>query len=108
LVLLVVAPPALVLAAAGALLGSPSGEVFGALALAAAAWLLEARALAPWVRHHRAPAAWAWSLPLAGALYAAMTATSAWLDATGRGVRWKDRSYAGGEVGEGSADPEAS
>ncbi len=35
----------------------------------------------------------AWTLPLAGVLYGGMTMTSAWRHLSGRGARWKGRSY---------------
>lgn len=62
-------------------------------ALAAAAWLALAAAYMPVVRFYRLPLAWAATLPLAGALFLAMT----WSSAIGywRGTRasWKSRTY---------------
>jgi hopene-associated glycosyltransferase HpnB len=62
-------------------------------ALATGAWLALAAAYAPIVRFYRLPLAWAATLPLAGALFLAMT----WSSAIGywRGTRasWKSRSY---------------
>ncbi len=94
LVLLVAAPPFVAAAAAGRLVAGPAAPpALVALVAALAAWALEARALAPAVRHHRAPIAWAATLPFAGILYALMTAHAAWRHHTGRGGAWKGRSY---------------
>ncbi len=94
LALLVVAPPFVAAAAAARLAagGAPPGAAI-ALVAGIAAWALESRALAPAVRHHRAPIAWSATLPFAGILYALMTAHAAWRHHTGRGGAWKGRSY---------------
>jgi hopene-associated glycosyltransferase HpnB len=68
-----------------------------AIALAAigfaVAWLLQAVVLWPSVRHHRAGFVFAWTLPFAAALYAAMTASSAWSYLRGSTSRWRGREY---------------
>ena len=68
-----------------------------AIALAAigfaVAWLLQAVVLWPSVRHHRAGFVFAWTLPFAAALYATMTASSAWSYLRGSTSRWRGREY---------------
>lgn len=94
LLLVVVAPPLHVVAAATVLAWngvSRSGVLV--LVLGALSWSLEALALRPAVRHHRIGGQWAWTLPLAGLLYGAMTLSSAVDHWRGRGSRWKGRSY---------------
>jgi hypothetical protein len=96
LLLLVVAPPVHVAAALGLLTtGGESSLAVAILGLGALTWALEARALLPAVRHHRVPAPWAFTLPLAGLFYAAMTLGSAIDHWRGRGSRWKGRTYPG-------------
>jgi hopene-associated glycosyltransferase HpnB len=72
------------------------------LVWAVVAWVLQARALLPSVRHHRVPAGFSLTLPLAGLLYGLMTLSSAWSHLIGRGQKWKGRSYRGsGNPGTG-------
>lgn len=68
---------------------------------ASLAWLLQARALLPSVRHHRVPAAYCLTLPLAAGLYGLMTCTSAWSHISGRGQLWKGRFYSEPDGREG-------
>lgn len=71
----------------------------GDAALAAAgavSWGLSARAYGPTLRLYGQPAVWALTLPVAGALYLAMTVASAWNHAQGRGGAWKGRVYPAG------------
>ena len=84
-----------------ALTGEAAERLLGLAALAAmmlAYW--------PTVRFYGLPAAWVVTLPAAGALFLAMT----WSSAIGywRGVRarWKGRDYAVADAGAGSADAE--
>jgi hypothetical protein len=81
------APPAAVAAAAA---GGVAGRT---AALGLVAWAALAAAYWPTVRFYRLPAWWALTLPAAGALFLAMT----WSSALGywRGTRatWKNRSY---------------
>jgi hopene-associated glycosyltransferase HpnB len=94
LLLFVGSPP---FVAAAVLFQATAGETsifeLAGLAFSLAAWGLQASLLFPAVRHHRAPPGFALGLPLAGLLYALMTASSAWAHATGRGPRWKGRSH---------------
>ncbi|MBI4583793.1 MAG: glycosyltransferase [Planctomycetes bacterium] len=64
-----------------------------AAAFALGAWILQSLALYPYVRHHRVPALFCWTLPLAALLYALMTFTSAWNRWSRKGAAWKGRSY---------------
>lgn len=92
----VIVSPPLVLAAAAVFrlaTGDTPDPLIPAAWAAAATWLLEAIVMLPWVRHHRVPVVYAFSLPLAGVLYAAMTVGSAWAHQQGRGATWKGRSY---------------
>lgn len=65
-------------------------------ALGAVGWGLSAAAYLPTARLYGQPPAWALTLPLAGALYTAMTLDSARQDLMGRGGAWKGRTYPGG------------
>jgi hypothetical protein len=60
-------------------------------ALALAAWIAMAFAYRPTVRLYRLSAAWLPTLPLAAALYCAMTVDSAIQYRRGTGGRWKGR-----------------
>lgn len=98
LAVFVVAPPFLAAAAgwklwAGASDVTSAASVARALAAALGAWVVEAAALRPAVRHHQVSGLWAWTLPFASILYGLMTASSAWNHLRGRGVRWKGRAY---------------
>lgn len=93
--LFVVAPPfllgsAAMMASAGFL---PLPVLFRVILLAGFAWVLQARALRPAVLHHRVSVVFSFSLPLAAALFGLMTLSSAWDHTSGRGQRWKGRSY---------------
>jgi hopene-associated glycosyltransferase HpnB len=61
--------------------------------LALGAWLALSAAYWPVIRFYRLPAAWAATLPLAGALFLAMTWSSALGYWRGTSARWKDRVY---------------
>jgi hopene-associated glycosyltransferase HpnB len=61
--------------------------------LALGAWAAMSAAYAPVVRFYRLPAAWALTLPAAGALFLAMTWDSALRHWGGTTARWKDRRY---------------
>ncbi len=95
LFLVIVSPP-IVLTLVAALAAAPGPLPQGALlaaGAAAATWMVQAAKLLPWVHHHRVPWFFAFSLPLAGVLYAGMTVSSAWSHLRGRGAAWKGRSY---------------
>ncbi|MBI1393391.1 MAG: glycosyltransferase [Alphaproteobacteria bacterium] len=78
-----------------ALAGLVSGRA--ALCIAGAiGWAMMAWTFAPTVRSYGKPALLAAALPVAGALYVAMTVTSAINHARGEGGRWKGRTYARG------------
>lgn len=62
--------------------------LFGGLA-----WLAMALAFAPVVKFYRLPLAWTLTLPLASALFLAMTWDSALAYWRGTRARWKDRAY---------------
>jgi len=79
---------------AGVLAAAAAGEPRIALA-AAGAWLAMSLAYWPVVRFYRLPAAWALTLPLAGALFLAMTWSSALDHWRGTSARWKNRVYVG-------------
>lgn len=99
LALLVVAPPVV---AAASLLGLPAAEgaaqasLVRALAAALLTWALEARAVLPYVRHHRVPVRYALAFPAAALLYGLMTLDSARAHWVGRGAEWKGRVYRAG------------
>lgn len=88
-------PPLLAAIAGARLLADASIDPFAlrALLCALGAWVVQARILQPFVRHHRVPAVYSLSLPLGSLLYAGMTASSAWRHFRGRGTAWKGRSY---------------
>jgi hopene-associated glycosyltransferase HpnB len=83
--LTLLAPP--LLAVSGFALGAPGA------AIGAAAWLASAAAYLPVVRFYRLAPAWALALPLAGALYLAMTWSSACNYWRGTRATWKNRRY---------------
>jgi hypothetical protein len=77
---------------AGVGVAAATGDVrLGALAVGA--WLALAAAYAPVVRFYRLPLAWAATLPLAGALFLAMTWSSALQYWRGTRASWKSRTY---------------
>jgi hypothetical protein len=69
--------------------------------VAAAAWLAFAAAYGPVVSFYRLPLAWATTLPLASALFLAMTWSSAIAYWRGTRASWKARTYAR-SAGDGS------
>ena len=71
------------------LAGDFYAQLFGALALA-----LICLSFLPTIRFYNLPIAWVLTLPLAGALFLAMTWTSAYRYFRGERSRWKNRSYA--------------
>jgi hopene-associated glycosyltransferase HpnB len=96
---LYVLPP---LAALAGIVGASVG-LSGAPLLAAlggGTWLLMAASFVPMLRHHGVRWTMAPLLPVAGLLYTAMTASSAWRHIRGRGGAWKGRTY-----GEGGTNP---
>jgi len=86
--LIYLAPPILVLSTPW------HGSLMAAL-LAGFAWILMAVAYGPTLKDYgRAGWSGMFVLPAAALLYTAMTLSSAWRHARGRGGRWKDRHYA--------------
>jgi hopene-associated glycosyltransferase HpnB len=86
MLVVLIAPVAAVVAAL------PGGGVTPAL-VGAAAWLAMSAAYLPVVRFYRLSPLWALTLPLAAALFLAMTWTSAFGYWRGRHASWKNRSY---------------
>jgi hopene-associated glycosyltransferase HpnB len=76
----------------GVALGAVAGEP-SLLLVAGAAWLALGAAYLPVVAFYRLPAAWALTLPLASALFLAMTWSSAVGFWRGRRASWKARDY---------------
>jgi hopene-associated glycosyltransferase HpnB len=74
-----------------AVIGWPLHGEADSAALGLGAWLCMARAYWPTLRLYRLGAHWSLTLPLAGALYTAMTLDSALQYRRGRGGRWKGR-----------------
>lgn len=97
LALCVASPPFVAGWAALEILGQDgvSPSLLRALVWSVLAWILQVRALQPYVRHHLVSPGWSLVLPFAAILYAAMTVSSAIDHARGRGSRWKGRSYPG-------------
>lgn len=91
LFLYALAPAACLGAAIATGLGVPGVGIVAFLG--GAAWALMATSFVPMLRHHRAGWWMAPLLPLAGVLYTAMTVSSAWRHARGRGGAWKGRTY---------------
>jgi hopene-associated glycosyltransferase HpnB len=81
------APPAITL------IGLLASEI-GPTLLGGATWALMTLSFIPILRHQQAGIWQAPLLPIAGVLYTAMTVSSAWRHATGRGGMWKGRPYA--------------
>jgi len=96
LTLLFLAPPAAVLLL-------PCHGATLAAGLGAAAWLAMAVAVTPTLRHDGRSPLWGAALPLAAALYTAMTLDSARAYARGRGGWWKGRAQAAGPTDKGGA-----
>lgn len=88
------APPAVTLIGIVAFVAGIPGGV-GLAALGGSTWALMALSFIPILHHQQSPLWQARRLPLAGVLYTAMTISSAWRHATGRGGMWKGRPYAG-------------
>jgi hopene-associated glycosyltransferase HpnB len=89
LALVFVSPPIGLVAAAW-------GRSWVGAAAFALAWLLQAAALWPSVRHHGAGWPFAFTLPIAAALYGAMTAGAALAHLRGRTSSWRGRVYGRG------------
>jgi hopene-associated glycosyltransferase HpnB len=92
MLLIYAAPPATTaVGVALALRGVPGAQVL--LALGICAWGLMSISFAP-ILHHQHSSRWlAPVLPVAGVLYTAMTISSAWRHAMGRGGMWKGRTF---------------
>jgi hopene-associated glycosyltransferase HpnB len=95
LALLYLAPPLLALGAFWGVSGA-------AAALGAAAWILMAASFVPVLALYGRAPAWGFALPVAGALYAAMTFDSARRHGRSQGASWKGRAGAGSEDAAGS------
>ena len=65
-------------------------STFGAAA-ATGAWTIQVLTFLPAVRHQRAPALFAWTLPVSACFYGFMTAFSAWRYWRSGGTEWKRR-----------------
>ncbi|MGR8949875.1 MAG: glycosyltransferase [Gammaproteobacteria bacterium] len=70
------------------LFGNGFAKIFGALA-----FCLLCLSYIPTIRYYELPLWWSTTLPLAGAMFLAMTWTSAFRYARGERSRWKNRSY---------------
>lgn len=86
-----VTPPLTALASAVALASGAGPEWLRLLAPSLAAWVLQVLTFAVVNRSFRVPAAYALTVPLGHALFAAILVNSAFRIATGRGVAWKGR-----------------
>ena len=94
MLLIYAAPPiATVAGALAAVAGNPGG--IGLAMLGGATWGLMTLSFVPILRHQHSGIWQALLLPVAGALYTAMTISSAWRHATGRSGMWKGRPYSG-------------
>lgn len=88
MLLLYAVPPATVIGAAiGAAIGVSGAWLWAALG--AVAWGCMSLSFLPQLHHHNVHRRYGVLLPLAGLLYAAMTASSAWRYYLGRGVDWR-------------------
>jgi hypothetical protein len=87
---MLIAPPVGVAAAA---FGAEGANAARLAWLAALGWLAMAAAFWPTVRFYRLAPAWALALPAAGALFLAMTWSSAFGYWRGTRATWKNRSY---------------
>lgn len=94
LLLYAAGPTALFAGLAASAFGVPGAAVLASLG--AGAWLVMALTFVPILRHHDVRRRTAFLLPWAGLLYSAMTVSSAWRHATGRGGAWKGRVRAAG------------
>jgi hypothetical protein len=79
-------------------LGWPLHRNAAATALAVAAWMLQALSFAPTLALYGRPARWGFALPVAAALYGAMTIDSARRHYRREGALWKGRAGAGCEL----------
>ena len=82
----------------GTIVAAATGDMRLA-ALALAGWLAMGAAYSPLVRFYGLPLAWALTLPAAGALFLAMTVSSAVRYWRGTRASWKARAYERSEVG---------
>ncbi|HJR69015.1 MAG TPA: glycosyltransferase [Gammaproteobacteria bacterium] len=82
----------LIAPAIGTIVAAATGD-FTLAALALAGWLAMAAAYSPLVRFYRLPLVWALTLPGAGALFLAMTVSSAVGYWRGTRASWKARAY---------------
>jgi hypothetical protein len=96
LALLYLAPPLLTLGGLWGVSGAAAG-------LGAAAWILMAASFVPVLALYGRAAAWGFALPVAGALYAAMTFDSARRHGRSQGASWKGRAGAGSTDAAGSS-----
>ncbi len=94
LLLYAVPPAAMVVGLAGHAAGTAIGWAMAALG--ASAWLMMTVSFLPQLRYQGSSWWWAPVLPVAGVLYTAMTVSSAYRHATGRGGLWKGRPYVAG------------
>ena len=78
--------------------GWPLHRSAAAASFALAAWVLQALSFAPTLALYGRPAHWGFALPLAGALYGAMTIDSARRHHRREGALWKGRAGAGCEL----------
>jgi hopene-associated glycosyltransferase HpnB len=78
---------------AGVVLAAAPAAPPALLAIAAAAWLAMSATYWPTIRYYGLPPCWALMLPLAGALFLAMTWTSAASYWHGTRATWKNRAY---------------
>lgn len=91
LFLYALAPAACIGGAIAAASGMPTGGPLAAIG--GATWALMAASFVPMLRHHGVGWQTAPLLPAAGALFTAMTVSSAWRHVRGRGGAWKGRTY---------------
>jgi hopene-associated glycosyltransferase HpnB len=94
--LYLVAPLATIGGIAAAAFAVPGSLLLAALG--ALAWCLMTTSFLPILRHHTSARWPAVFLPVAGALYAAMTIASAWRHRTGRNGSWKGRTHGAGDA----------
>ncbi len=90
-----------------AMAGAPQALAWWLASTGLAAWALMAVSYLPMVRWYRLPVPLAPLLPVAGALYTAMTVDSALRWWRGLGGAWKGRTYGPGRAEQGPADQSA-
>lgn len=94
LLIYLVPPVATIVGIVSVITGAPGS--IGLATVGGATWGLMTISFLP-ILHHQRSGIWsAPLLPVAGALYTAMTVSSAWRHATGRSGMWKGRPYSGG------------